>query len=123
MPVSHSPNHPPPDVKVTSQLLPHKPPLCKAQPPLTRPLRTSLIHPRQQPLRQLLPHLPQILPQRLRFLPCCRSCEHLVEWEAWFAGDGEVGVEGDVLDFFLCFSLFVPMSAFIQNQNQSNLVP
>jgi len=79
-----------------SQTLPHKLPLRKAQPPLTRPITLIptpiLIDPRQQPTRQFLPHLHQILFQCLCFLSVSRWVEHLVERKPWVAGDGEVGV-------------------------------
>lgn len=86
------------------QTLPHKLPLRKAQPPLTRHIRTTLINPRQQSLRQLLSNLHQVLLQDLCVLAVLWRLEHLVEWETWVAWDGEVGVEGDVLHFFLCLS-------------------
>lgn len=87
------------------QTLPHKLPLRKAQPPFTRRSCPILKNPRQQPHSQLLPNLTQIHLQRLGFVPVGWRVEHLVQGEAWIAGNREVRIEGDVLDFFLCLSV------------------
>jgi hypothetical protein len=63
-----------------SQTLPHKLPLRKAQPPLTRPIRPILIYPRQQPTRQLLPYLREILSEGFCFLAIGRGVEHLFQF-------------------------------------------
>ena len=87
------------------QALTHKLPLRKAQPPLARLIRSILIDPCQQSNRQLLSNLHQVLLQHLRILTVRRRLKHLVEREPWVAWDSEVGVECDVLDFFLCLPI------------------
>ena len=69
------------------QTLPHKLPLSKAQPPLTRHIRSPLINLRQQSLCQLLSNLHQVLLQNLSVLAVLWSLKHLVEWETWVTWD------------------------------------
>lgn len=97
------------------QALAHELPLREAQPPLARLIRSILIDARQQSDGQLLSNLHQVLLQLLCILATRWCLEHLVEWEAWVAWDGEVGVEGDVLDFFLCLPILVvsPVSQYL----------
>ena len=95
------------------QTLSHKLPLREAQPPLTRHIRAPLINPRQQSLCQLLSNLHQVLFQNLRVLAILWRLEHLVEWETWVAWNGEVGVERDVLNFFLRLSVYQGVSVFL----------
>lgn len=102
------------------QTLPHKLPLREAQPPLTRHIRTTLIDPRQQSLCQLLSNLHQVLFQDFRVLAILWRLEHLVEGESWIAWDGEVSVEGDVLDFFLRLSVHHGVSVLFDMKHSAS---
>lgn len=78
------------------QRLVHELPLDEAEPVLARRRLVLGIHTVQQPHGKLLTHLCEILAKGLGVIAVGGGLERLVEREAGIAGDGEVGVEGEV---------------------------
>jgi hypothetical protein len=94
-----------PSFGITSlQALPHKLPLRKAQPPLTRRLAPSIIQPPQQPARQLLSNLPYIPSQRLGLGPIPRPLKRLIQRKPRLPRQAEL-LEREVRERLLCGTL------------------
>lgn len=77
------------------QRLVHELPLGEAEPVLARRGLLS-VHTAQQPRGNLLTHLRKVLAEGLGIVAVGRGLEGLVKGEAGIAGNGEVGVQGEV---------------------------
>jgi hypothetical protein len=93
----------------SSQALPHKPPLAKAQPPLARLPSPIRIKPRNQSHRQLLTHLRNVLSQGIGLVSVSRRLIKSIQRERGVTRQSEVVQRGGIECLFFCF-LFFPIS-------------
>lgn len=99
------------------QALPHKPPLAKAQPPLTWLASSIRIQPNHQPRGQLLPHLPDVSTQGIGLIPILGRLVERIE------GESRITRQGEVIESRRLQCLFVPMRRISPQYNIPSLPP